>query len=119
MAARPMMNPMYGSARSPEGELLASTDKENGGTRRCRRSRLDSPEVVMLPPSHQAHDQADQENHQEDEEQDLRDPRRCRRDAAEPEQAGDQRNDEEDQSPIQHDILRLCPDAGTAHAWKL
>lgn len=43
------------------------------------------------------------EQHDEHEEQELRDTRRCASDTAEAQQAGDQRDDEEEKRPTQHD----------------
>ena len=57
--------------------------------------------------SHHAGDQADREQNQEDNEDDLRDFSGRKRDPAEAEDARDNRNDEERQSPSEHGTLHI------------
>jgi hypothetical protein len=54
--------------------------------------------------SHQAHDERNEENDKEDEEQNLRNACRARRNATEPERCSNNRDDEKNQSVVEHDL---------------
>jgi hypothetical protein len=73
------------------------------GPGQCRAEAL---RCDPLAPSRHAHDQGDNEENEEDEEQDLRDAGRSGRDTAEAEDRRDYGDNEEDQSPTQHCVLR-------------
>jgi hypothetical protein len=84
------------------------------GKKRAKRIRALRSDPEDCKPQNQQH----QEDHDEDIEQEAGDVRRCSRDAGETEDAGDDRNQKEDQRPLEdrHRLLPEKPAAGSAAA---